>query len=91
VLGKAGLGPLYAGIHAMKTAGYATDHDALVAKKLAYVMCGGELSEPKLMNNIYWNWSVKHFFHYGERNIELIQSVLTTVSSVIRKKKRALA
>jgi 3-hydroxyacyl-CoA dehydrogenase len=53
VLGKSGLGAMYAGIHAMKTAGYATEHDALVAKKLAYVMCGGDLSEPTLVSEQY--------------------------------------
>ena len=31
VLGRTELGALYSGIHAMNTAGYATDHDALVA------------------------------------------------------------
>src|SRR5687768_14502569 len=46
VLGRSGLGALYAGIHGMRQAGYATEHDAEVAKKLAYVMCGGDLSEP---------------------------------------------
>ncbi|MFZ9472633.1 MAG: 3-hydroxyacyl-CoA dehydrogenase/enoyl-CoA hydratase family protein, partial [Sediminibacterium sp.] len=45
VLGKSALGALYAGINAMWRGGYATDHDKLVAKKLAYVMCGGDLSE----------------------------------------------
>ncbi|RYY85739.1 MAG: 3-hydroxyacyl-CoA dehydrogenase/enoyl-CoA hydratase family protein, partial [Chitinophagaceae bacterium] len=42
VLGRSALGSLYAGIHGMETAGYATAHDALVARKLAYVMCGGD-------------------------------------------------
>lgn len=37
----------------MQTAGYATAHDALVAKKLAYVMCGGDLSEPALVSEQY--------------------------------------
>ncbi|MGK2861865.1 MAG: 3-hydroxyacyl-CoA dehydrogenase/enoyl-CoA hydratase family protein, partial [Chitinophagaceae bacterium] len=53
VLGQSALGALYAGIHAMKTAGYATEHDSLVAKKLAYVMCGGDLSEPTLVSEQY--------------------------------------
>ncbi|MFX5693467.1 hypothetical protein ABTE17_22570, partial [Acinetobacter baumannii] len=45
VLGRAGLGAMLAGINGMWRANYATDHDALVARKLAYVMCGGDLSE----------------------------------------------
>src|SRR5690606_15912533 len=53
VLGRSGLGALIAGIHAMRTANYATEHDALVARKLAYVMCGGDLSEPSLVSEQY--------------------------------------
>ena len=47
------MGALYSGVHAMQTANYATAHDALVAKKLAYVMCGGDLSEPALVSEQY--------------------------------------
>ncbi len=53
VLGRSALGALYAGINGMKTANYATEHDALVAKKLAYVMCGGDLSEPTMVTEQY--------------------------------------
>jgi 3-hydroxyacyl-CoA dehydrogenase len=53
VLGCSALGALYSGVHAMQTANYATAHDALVAKKLAYVMCGGDLSEPTLVSEQY--------------------------------------
>ncbi|MFN5023434.1 MAG: 3-hydroxyacyl-CoA dehydrogenase/enoyl-CoA hydratase family protein, partial [Chitinophagaceae bacterium] len=53
VLGKSALGALYAGINAMWRGGYATDHDKLVAKKLAYVMCGGDLSEQTMVNEQY--------------------------------------
>lgn len=53
VLGRSALGALYAGINGMWRAGYATDHDVVVAKKLAYVMCGGDLSEPTLVTEQY--------------------------------------
>lgn len=53
VLGRSALGALYSGVHAMQTANYATAHDALVAKKLAYVMCGGDLSEPTMVSEQY--------------------------------------
>ncbi|MDI9358600.1 MAG: 3-hydroxyacyl-CoA dehydrogenase/enoyl-CoA hydratase family protein [Phycisphaerales bacterium] len=53
VFGKLGLGALYAGINGMLQAGYATEHDALVARKLAQVFCGGELSEPTLVSEDY--------------------------------------
>ena len=53
VLGRSALGALYAGINGMWRANYATDHDVVVAKKLAYVMCGGDLSEPTLVSEQY--------------------------------------
>lgn len=79
VLGKSALGALYAGIHAMKTANYATEHDALVAKKLAYVMCGGDLSEPTLVSEQYLLDLEREAFLSlcGEKkSLERIQSVL---------------
>ncbi|HYC39055.1 MAG TPA: 3-hydroxyacyl-CoA dehydrogenase NAD-binding domain-containing protein [Chitinophagaceae bacterium] len=53
VLGRTALGALYAGINGMWRANYATAHDALVARKLAYVMCGGDLSEPSFVSEQY--------------------------------------
>src|SRR5207237_3252523 len=53
VLGRSALGALYAGINGMWRANYATEHDALVARKLAYVMCGGGLSEQTLVSEQY--------------------------------------
>ena len=53
VLGRSALGALYAGINSMWRAGYATDHDTVVARKLAYVMCGGDLSEQTLVSEQY--------------------------------------
>jgi 3-hydroxyacyl-CoA dehydrogenase len=79
VLGRSALGALYSGIHGMHTAGYATDHDAVVAKKLAYVMCGGDLSEPTLVSEQYLlNLEREAFLSLcGERKtLERIQSVL---------------
>jgi len=79
VLGRSALGALYAGIHAMKTANYATEHDSVVAKKLAYVMCGGDLSEPTLVSEQYLLDLEKEAFLSlcGEKKtLERIQSVL---------------
>ncbi|HXD76979.1 MAG TPA: 3-hydroxyacyl-CoA dehydrogenase/enoyl-CoA hydratase family protein [Puia sp.] len=53
VLGRSALGALYAGINGMWRGRYATDHDVVVAKKLAFVMCGGDLSEPSLVSEQY--------------------------------------
>ncbi len=80
VLGKAGLGALYAGINGMWKGGYATDHDVLVAKKLAFVMCGGDLSEPSLVNEQYLLDLEREAFLSlcGEKKtLERIQSVIT--------------
>ena len=79
VLGRSALGALYAGINGMWRANYATDHDALVARKLAYVMCGGDLSEPTLVTEQYLlNLEREAFLSLcGERKtLERIQSVL---------------
>lgn len=79
VLGQNALGALYAGIHGMNRANYATDHDALVARKLAYVMCGGDLSEPTLVSEQYLLDLEREAFLSlcGEKKtLERIQSVL---------------
>jgi 3-hydroxyacyl-CoA dehydrogenase len=79
VLGRTGLGALLAGVHTMETGGYATAHDALVARKLAYVMCGGDLSEPTLVSEQYLLDLEREAFLSlcGERKtLERIQAVL---------------
>ncbi len=79
VLGRSALGALYAGINATQKGNYATDHDAFVARKLAYVMCGGDLSEPTLVTEQYLLDLEREAFLSlcGERKtLERIQSVL---------------
>ena len=79
VMGRSALGALYAGINGMWKANYATEHDSLVARKLAYVMCGGDLSEPTLVSEQYLLDLERQAFLSlcGERKtLERIQSVL---------------
>lgn len=79
VLGRTALGALLSGIHIMEQAGYATGHDAFVARKLAYVMCGGDLSEPTYVSEQYLLDLEREAFLSlcGERKtLERIQSVL---------------
>lgn len=79
VLGRSALGALYAGINGMRVANYATEHDGVVAKKLAYVMCGGDLSEPTLVTEQYLLDLEREAFLSltGEKKtLERIQSVL---------------
>jgi 3-hydroxyacyl-CoA dehydrogenase len=53
VQGKTGIALFKAGIKSMQMARYITDHDALIAEKLAYVICGGDLSYPQLVSEKY--------------------------------------
>ena len=81
VLGQSGLGAMYAGINGMWRGKYATDHDVVVAKKLAYVMCGGDLSEQTLVNEQYLLDLEREAFLSltGEKKtLERIQSILKT-------------
>jgi len=81
VLGRSMLGAMHAGINGMWRANYATDHDVVVAKKLAYVMCGGDLTEPTLVSEQYLLDLEREAFLSltGEKKtLERIQSVLKT-------------
>ena len=81
VLGRSVLGMLYAGINGMYRGNYITDHDVTIAKKLAYVMCGGDLSEPTLVSEQYLlNLEREAFLSLcGEKKtLERLQSVLKT-------------
>ena len=81
VLGRSVLGMLYAGINGMSRGNYITDHDVTIAKKLAYVMCGGDLSEPALVSEQYLlNLEREAFLSLcGEKKtLERLQSVLKT-------------
>jgi 3-hydroxyacyl-CoA dehydrogenase len=81
VLGRSMLGAMHAGINGMWRGKYATDHDVTVAKKLAYVMCGGDLSAPTLVSEQYLLDLEREAFLSltGEKKtLERIQSVLKT-------------
>tara|TARA_B100001093_G_scaffold96417_2_gene88407 strand:+ start:16502 stop:18895 length:2394 start_codon:yes stop_codon:yes gene_type:complete len=53
VLGKQALGMFLVGTDAMQASNYISEHDQKIANKLAYVMAGGDLSEPSLVNEQY--------------------------------------
>ena len=79
VLGRSMLGAMHAGINGMWRGKYATDHDVTVAKKLAYVMCGGDLSAPTLVSEQYLLDLEREAFLSltGEKKtLERIQSIL---------------
>ncbi|WP_394750589.1 3-hydroxyacyl-CoA dehydrogenase/enoyl-CoA hydratase family protein [Spongiimicrobium salis] len=53
VLGKQALGMFLVGTDAMEASRYISAHDQKIANKLAYVMAGGDLSEPTLVTEQY--------------------------------------
>jgi 3-hydroxyacyl-CoA dehydrogenase len=53
VLGKSGLSALYVAAHSLQLGGYASEHDIKIAKKIAYVLCGGDLSAPQKVSEQY--------------------------------------
>ena len=81
VLGRSALGAMHAGINGMWRGKYATDHDVTVAKKLAYVMCGGDLSEQTPVSEQYLLDLEREAFLSlcaEKKTLERIQSVLKT-------------
>ena len=53
VLGREGLGIVYAGANSMKSGNYISEHDQLISEKLGWVMCGGDLSQPQQVSESY--------------------------------------
>ena len=81
VLGRTALGSFYAGVAAMRMAGYISEHDEKIAKKVCYVICGGDLSAPSLVNEQYLLDLEREAFLslLGERKtLERMQHILKT-------------
>ncbi|NUY79443.1 3-hydroxyacyl-CoA dehydrogenase/enoyl-CoA hydratase family protein [Flavobacterium sp. MAH-1] len=53
VLGKQALGMFMVGTDSMLAGNFISEHDKKIANKLAYVMAGGDLSEPTLVSEQY--------------------------------------
>lgn len=53
VLGRTGLGALYVAAHTLKLGHYASEHDIKIAQKVAYVLCGGDLTSPQMVSEQY--------------------------------------
>jgi 3-hydroxyacyl-CoA dehydrogenase len=53
VLGKQALGMFLVGTDAMEAGNYISEHDKKIANKLAYVMAGGDLSQPTEVSEQY--------------------------------------
>jgi 3-hydroxyacyl-CoA dehydrogenase len=52
-LGEAGFSTLKLGLHMMKRGGYISDHDEVIGKKLARIMCGGDLNHRSFVSEQY--------------------------------------
>jgi 3-hydroxyacyl-CoA dehydrogenase len=80
VLGKQGLGIVYAGANSMYAGHFISEHDKKISEKLGYVMCGGDLSSPTEVTEQYLLDLEREAFLSlaGERkSLERIQSIIT--------------
>ncbi len=53
VLGRNAMGMFEIGAHVMRSGGYISEHDQLISQKLAWIMAGGDLSEPTEVSEQY--------------------------------------
>jgi 3-hydroxyacyl-CoA dehydrogenase len=81
VLGNEGLGIVYVGANSMKSGNYISEHDQLISEKLGFVLCGGDLSQPTLVNEQYLlDMERKTFLELctERKTLERLQSIITT-------------
>jgi len=81
VLGRSALGSFYVGIASMRMSGYISEYDEKIAKKVAYVISGGDLSMPTEVNEQYLLDLEREAFLslLGERKtLERMQHILKT-------------
>lgn len=80
VLGKQALGLAYLGANSMMSGHYISEHDVKISQKLAWVLCGGDLSAPTLVSEQYLLDLEREAFLSlcGERKtLERLQSIIT--------------
>jgi len=69
------------GTHAFHLGNYASEHDVLIANKIAYVMCGGDLTSPQEVPEQYLLDLEREAFLSlcgTRKTLERIQSMLQT-------------
>lgn len=79
VQGRGGMAMFAAGVTGMRYGHYISEHDALIANKLSYVMNGGDLTQPTLVSEQYLLDLEREAFLSltGEKKtLERIQSIL---------------
>jgi 3-hydroxyacyl-CoA dehydrogenase len=80
VEGRTGMALFMAGVQGMRMGNYITEHDAKIALKIAYIMCGGDLTAPQEVSEQYLLDLEREAFVSlcGEKKtLERIQSILT--------------
>lgn len=80
VQGRTGMALFLAGVQGMRMGNYITEHDAKIANKLAYIMCGGDLTSAQEVSEQYLLDLEREAFVSlcGEKKtLERIQSILT--------------
>ncbi len=81
VQGKTGLALVAAGVNGMRMGNYISDHDVKIANKIAWVMCGGDLSYPQEVSEQYLLDLEREAFLSlcaEPKTLERIQSILTS-------------
>ena len=81
VLGRTALGAFNVAIDSMRRAKYISEHDALISGKLAYVITGGDLSQPQGVSEQYLLDLEREVFLslLGEKKtLERVQHILQT-------------
>ncbi len=81
VLGRTGLAALYAAVSEMYLGQFISEHDAKIARKIAYVLCGGDLTgTPKVSEQYLLDLEREAFLSLcGEqKTMERIQHMLKT-------------
>ncbi len=80
VLGKQALGLGYIGANSMYSGNYISEHDVKISQKLAYVMSGGDLSQPSLVSEQYLLDLEREAFLQlcaEKKTLERLQSIIT--------------
>ncbi len=80
VLGKQALGLGYVGANTMYSGNYISEHDVKISQKLAYILSGGDLSQPSLVSEDYLLGLEREAFVSlctEKKTLERIQSILT--------------
>lgn len=53
IMGRTGLATLYAAINEFKLGGFITEYESFIAKKIAYVICGGDVTGEQIVSEQY--------------------------------------